>query len=298
MYPDRFIAGLVRFRRRVVLWPIACVALAAVAGLVYGGTCGFDGCPSVAEIRRYVPTQGRRVDLARIPEHVRNAFVAVEDRRFKRHSGIDWRAFGRALVRNTASLGVREGASTLSMQVARSAFIAGDECGDRSLGRKLVELRLASRIESALSKDKILELYLNLIYLGEGTYGVEAASRHYFGKSVNRLTLAEAATLAGLPKAPAVYNPLSHPDRATDRRNLVLALMVEEGFISAEAAQRAMSQSLPGVNASARTSNRRMRGASSAHATVERGSAAYSIQQCSGDPVRVRQLVKPRWAGM
>src|SRR6185436_12113929 len=140
MYPNRLITGLARHRRRIVLLTVAYASFVVVSGFSYGVTCGFAGCPSVAEIRKYVPTQGRRVTLDRIPENVRNAFIAVEDRRFAQHDGIDWHAFGRALVRNATSLGVREGASTITMQVARSAFIAGDECGDHSLGRKLIEL--------------------------------------------------------------------------------------------------------------------------------------------------------------
>jgi 1A family penicillin-binding protein len=178
------------------------------------------------------------IPLERIPDRVRNAFIAVEDRRFTEHNGLDWRGVARAFWRNATTFGVREGASTLTMQVARSGFI-GDERNDRSLGRKLIELRLAPRIEKALTKDQILELYLNLIYLGDATYGVEAASRHYFGKSVNRLSLAEAALLAGLPRAPSVYDPRDHPERALERRNTVLALMAREGFITQDEAEKA-----------------------------------------------------------
>jgi membrane peptidoglycan carboxypeptidase len=247
MYPNRLVTWLARHRQSLVLWTAASVSFAFICGFSYSVTCGFHGCPSVAEIRTYASHQGARritVPLDRIPSNVRNAFIAVEDRRFAGHHGIDWYAFGRALVRNVRSFGVREGASTLTMQVARSAFLCGDDGEGRSLGRKLIELRLAPRIESALSKDKILELYLNLIYLGDGTYGVEAASRHYFGKGVDQLTLAEAATLAALPRAPSTYHPGDHPDRSIERRNLVLALMAREGFITTAAARTATSQRL------------------------------------------------------
>ncbi|HXE58240.1 MAG TPA: PBP1A family penicillin-binding protein [Gemmatimonadales bacterium] len=251
-----------RHRRRLALGLAAAAGLGLVLAFLYGFTCGFAGCPSVEEIRAFRPSEGGRVldregellgrlrpvrrvvvPLERIPPHVRQAFVAVEDRRFREHGGIDWRSVGRALWRNLVSLGVREGSSTITMQVARSAFI-GDHDGRVSLGRKLIELRLAPRIERALSKDRILELYLNLIYLGDGTYGVEAASRHWFGKSVSRLTLAEGATLAALPKAPTVYEPRRHAERARARRNLVLALMAREGFVSGERARAAARQPL------------------------------------------------------
>ena len=145
-------------------------------------------------------------------------------------------------MRNATSLEVREGASTITMQLARSAFISDDECDGRSFGRKLIELRLAARIERALSKDQILELYLNRIYLGDGRYGVEAASRHYFGKSVGRLSVSEAALLAALPRAPSVYDPQDHPDRARVRRNLVLRLMAKEGYITVAQATAASGQ--------------------------------------------------------
>ena len=263
MYPNRLVTWLALHGRSIVLWTAASVSLAFITGFSYSVTCGFHGCPSIEDIRAYVPLQGGRVldrngdvlgylepvrritvSLDRIPENVRNAFIAVEDRRFTSHHGVDWHAFGRAFFRNATSLGVREGASTLTMQVARSAFIGGDEYSDRSFGRKLIELRLAPRIEAALTKDQILELYLNLIYLGDDTYGVEAASRHYFGKSVDRLTLAEAAMLAGMPRAPSVYDPREHPDRAIERRNLVLSLMAREGFITTATAEKASDQRL------------------------------------------------------
>jgi len=244
LYPTHILSWYTRNRRRLVLGTAAAFSLLLLSSFLYSVSCGYHGCPSVAEIRAYKPIHGSMVPLERIPQNVRNAFIAVEDRRFSQHHGVDWHAFGRALVRNTTAFGVREGASTITMQVARSAFIGGDECNDRSLGRKLVELRLAQRIESALSKDQILQLYLNLIYLGDGIYGVEAASRHYFGKSVGRLSMSEAAMLAALPRAPSVYDPQDHPERAMARRNLVLSLMAQEGYITAAQAEAAAGQRL------------------------------------------------------
>ena len=223
-------------------------------------SCGFRGCPTPAEIRSFRPTEGSKVydrngkflgrltyvrrinvPLSRVPTHVRQAFLATEDRRFYEHNGLDWRAAGRALVRNVKALGVREGFSTITMQVARNTFtpLAPQE---RSLRRKLLELRVARLIERTLTKDQILELYLNVIYLGNGTYGVEAASRDLFGKSVAKLSLAEAATLAALPKGPSVYTPRRDPARARGRRDLVLALMVREGYITPERAAAAASK--------------------------------------------------------
>ena len=243
MYPHNSLSWYVRNRHRLVLGTAAGLALLVGSGFVYSATCGLRGCPSSRTIRAYRPDH-HMVKLDQIPDNVQNAFIAVEDRRFGDHDGIDWRAFGRALLRNAGSLGVREGASTITMQVARGAFISGDECDGRSVGRKLVELGLAPRIERALTKDQILALYLNLIYLGDGVYGVEAASRHYFNKNVTRLSLAEAAMLAAMPRAPEVYDPERHPARATERRNLVLSLMAREGFITVGQARKASSQEL------------------------------------------------------
>lgn len=245
----------------------------AVLGSALGGmlvfdawllTCGFDGCPSVADIRAYRPPEGSRVldrrdesfgrltavrrinvELKVVPEHVRNAFIATEDRRFESHGGLDWRAVARAIVRNTMAGGVREGFSTITMQVARNTFLLERANGTRSMGRKFLELRLARQIEAALSKDEILELYLNAIYLGNGVYGVEAASRDLFGKRVRDLSVAEGAMLAALPKGPSTYTPRRNPQRARTRRDLVLSLMQREGYLSATAAARARRSSLP-----------------------------------------------------
>ncbi|MEW5918029.1 MAG: PBP1A family penicillin-binding protein [Gemmatimonadota bacterium] len=207
-------------------------------------TCAWRGCPSGAEIRGYQPSEGGRildrngkligrmayvkrvnVRLSSVPRHVRAAFIATEDRRFYEHEGLDWRAVARAVARNVTSLGVREGFSTITMQVARNTFISGEYRTERSLARKLLELRLARLLERHLTKDQILELYLNAIYLGNGTFGVEAASRDLFGKRVRNVTLAEGALLAALPKGPSAYTPRRDYQRALARRNLVLTLM-------------------------------------------------------------------------
>ena len=231
-------------------------------------TCGFDGCPSAAEINAYRPPEGGRVldrngktmgrlyavrrvnvPLASVPVHVRRAFIATEDRRFYQHDGLDWRAVGRAVMRNTLSLRFREGFSTITMQVARNTFLADRATGTRSIGRKLLELRVGRLLEQALTKDEILELYLNAIYLGNGVYGVEGASRDLFGKRVKDLTVAEGAILAALPKGPSSYTPRRYPDRALGRRNLVLGLMREQGYLTVAEAERARRVPLPRARA-------------------------------------------------
>src|SRR5687768_109073 len=247
-------------------WPaLAALATAIVAVLVLDvwlASCGFSGCPGPAEIRAYRPTEGGRildrngetlgritpvrranVPLAMVPVHVREAFIATEDRRFHEHDGLDWRGIVRASVRNTTALGVREGFSTITMQAVRNTFLAG-RFRQRSLSRKLMEMRYARLLEQHLTKDEILQLYLNVIYLGNGVYGVEGASRDLFGKGVDKVTLAEGAMLAALPKAPSVYTPRRDPRRARARRDLVLSLMLREGYIDSARARTAVAQPL------------------------------------------------------
>ncbi len=227
-------------------------------------TCGFDGCPSAKTIREYRPPEGGRVldrygksmgrlnyvrrvnvPLSAVPKHVQQAFIATEDRRFFEHEGLDWRGVTRAIVRNTSSMSFREGFSTITMQVARNTFLTSRMTGSRSLGRKFLELRMARLLEHTLTKEQILALYLNAIYLGNGVYGVEGAARDLFGKSVRNLTVAEGAMLAALPKGPSIYTPRKNPGRAIARRNLVLGLMQEEGYLSSAAFERARRTALP-----------------------------------------------------
>ena len=251
-------------------WPWLALLYVVAGGVLaldaWLGTCGFDGCPTRREIRAFRPAEGgqildrsgrilgrlspiRRVNvpLRSVPLHVRQAFVATEDRRFYAHNGLDWRGFIRAAVRNVAAGGVREGFSTITMQVARSAFLA-DRYHGRSLRRKLIELRLTRLIERELTKDQILEHYLNVIFLGNGMNGVEAASRDLFGKGVAELDLSEAAMLAALPKAPSSYSPRRSPERARRRRDLVLGLMAKEGYLSPDRVQRAQQQPVRAAN--------------------------------------------------
>lgn len=212
--------------------------------------CRDGRCPSIASLEQYVPRQTSKVyaadgrfitelglerrtlvRLQDIPKHVRDAVVITEDRRFYQHSGIDYfRIFG-AAMRNLRAGGYAQGFSTITMQLARNVF--PDRISrEKTILRKVKEARVARAIERRYSKDKILELYLNQVYLGNGAYGVETASQRYFGKPVRDVTVAEAAVLAGLLKGPERYNPRRFADRAIQRRNTVLELMRRSGAIS------------------------------------------------------------------
>jgi 1A family penicillin-binding protein len=184
----------------------------------------------------YEPEQRRIwVALDDIPEHVRLAFVAAEDKRFFQHHGVDERGLIRAFVGNLAQPRRPQGGSTITQQVAKNLLV-GD---DVTYERKIREVLVASRIEQSLSKAEILELYLNSIYLGRGAWGVELAARSYFGKSAKALTLAEGALLAGLTKGPNYFGPDRHPERARERLAYVLNRMREDGAISADEMKQA-----------------------------------------------------------
>ena len=180
------------------------------------------------------------VPLEQIPASLKQATLAVEDARFYAHPGIDVIGIGRAIWANLQAGTVVEGASTITQQVAKLLFLTHR----KTLERKLREVLLSVRIERTLTKDEILEIYLNQAYYGHSAYGVEAAANVYFGKHVGELTLAEAALIAGLPKAPMGYSPYAAPERAVKRRAHVLRRMVEVEAISPEAAQRAQETPL------------------------------------------------------
>jgi penicillin-binding protein 1A len=174
--------------------------------------------------------QRRDVSLDQMSPHIRNAVIAVEDHRFRYHPGIDPIGFTRAVVENVRARGVQEGGSTISQQLARTLFLSNAQ----TWGRKAQEGVLALMLEIRLTKDQILELYLNRVYLGAGTYGVEKMSQHLFGKSARDLTLAESALVAGLIQRPSALSPWSNLDGARERSHVVLQRMREEGFITAE----------------------------------------------------------------
>ncbi|MGH8764895.1 MAG: transglycosylase domain-containing protein, partial [Burkholderiales bacterium] len=168
------------------------------------------------------------VSIRDVPDQVKNAILAAEDERFYQHTGIDYLGVARAAYANLVQGGRRQGASTITMQVARNFFLSSE----KTLTRKLYEALLAFKIENNLQKDQILELYINQIYLGQRAYGFAAAAQIYFGKSLDKLSLGEAAILAGLPKAPSAYNPVANPQRARQRQQYVLRRMRELGHIS------------------------------------------------------------------
>ncbi|GAB4281020.1 MAG: PBP1A family penicillin-binding protein [Deferrisomatales bacterium] len=175
------------------------------------------------------------VSLAALPDRVVRAFLAAEDSHFFQHEGLDWTGILRAAWANLRERRVVQGGSTITQQVAKSLLLSPE----RSFRRKFREALLAVRIERDLTKQEILHLYLNQIYLGHGAYGVESASEIYFGKSARELNLAEASLLAGLPQAPSRYDPYQHPERALERRRYVLDRMAEEGWITPEEAAAA-----------------------------------------------------------
>jgi len=169
------------------------------------------------------------VAIGEVPDTLKNAIISAEDERFYEHAGIDYIGVLRAAYMNLISGGRRQGASTITMQVARNFFLSSE----KTLTRKLYEALLAFKIEHSLSKEQILELYVNQIYLGQRAYGFGAASQIYFGKALDKLNLAETAMLAGLPKAPSLYNPIANPQRAKQRQHYVLRRMAELGHITA-----------------------------------------------------------------
>ena len=185
------------------------------------------------------------VPVAAMPERLIQAFLSAEDKNFYQHSGLDWSGIARALVQNVQ--GVIEGnnrrfigASTITQQVTKNFLLTSE----RTMDRKLKEALLALRLERAFSKNQILELYLNQIFLGSGSYGVAAAALNYFGKSLSDLSLSEIAYLAALPKAPTNYHPVKNRERAVERRNWVLDRMVENKYISAAERDEAVAMPL------------------------------------------------------
>jgi penicillin-binding protein 1A len=233
-----------------VLLGTVVVVLGTAFAWVWFAPCQLGGCAPVQNLAEYqaegselldvhgepfamLATVNRRiVPVDSLPPHVTQAIIAIEDRRFYEHGGVDfWRLAG-ALVSNVRAGGVAEGGSTITQQLARNLFPEWLPYQDRSMRRKVMEARVARQLEGRFSKDKILELYINHIYLGEGAYGIEAAAQTYFGKPAAELSIAEAALIAGLPQAPSRANPVVNPERAERRRNVVLQEMAQAGFIT------------------------------------------------------------------
>ena len=178
------------------------------------------------------------VRFEQIPDIVKNAFIAAEDDEFFEHHGFDWKGILRTLFVNATSADFSQGASTITMQAARSAFFTQE----RSVRRKLQEIFVTQRLEHDFSKQEILALYLNVIFFGQRSYGVAAAAETYFGKPLDDLTIGEAATLARVPQSPSNFNPITNPAGAAERRGYVLRRMRELGYIDAAAAEAAAKE--------------------------------------------------------
>lgn len=248
--------------RRVVLLSSLGVLMVGGSALGYGGWQFYRlyrDLPAVADLSAFSrddtltikagdgsiiqqsgPATREQVTLEQIPPNLIKAFVAIEDRRFYEHEGVDYQGILRAITSNVKAGGVVEGGSTITQQLARVVFLNQE----RSIIRKLREALLARKLEQKLSKEEILERYLNIVYLGSGAYGVTDAAWVYFSKPLKSLSLGEMATLAGLPPAPSEYSPMVNPEAAKNRRNVVLQQMQEAGVISAQQAQAAMQQPL------------------------------------------------------
>ncbi|MGU7780386.1 penicillin-binding protein 1A [Burkholderia sp. PU8-34] len=238
------------FGSRVALWFVGLIVTLAIVGALivgYALVVMAPQLPSLDALTNYQPKVPLRVysadhvllgefgeerrSLVRfqdVPDVMKKAVLAIEDYRFYEHGGVDFLGIMRAGVADLMHGGARQGASTITMQVARNFFLSSE----KTYTRKIYEMLLAYKIEKALTKDQILELYMNQIYLGQRSYGFAAAARVYFGKDLKDITLAEAAMLAGLPKAPSAYNPVVNPKRAKVRQEYILKRMLEIGYIT------------------------------------------------------------------
>ncbi len=250
--------------RRSVLGIVIVVFLIVFVGAALAGSSLLyylllNELPSIAALKDYRPSITTRVyadnnelideffledrkviKYENIPKIVIQAFVAAEDTRFFQHKGFDMQSMSRAFFKNIEAGRIVQGGSTITQQVAKLLYLSPE----RKYMRKLKEALLAYKIDRYLTKEEIITLYLNHIYLGHGTYGIEAASQGYFGKSASDLTLAEAALLAGLPKAPSNYSPYLHPDKAYQRQAYVLSRMLEDEYITKPERDRALSMKL------------------------------------------------------
>ena len=239
--------------RRLLVAVLALATFAvAVVLAAWFRVCAGGACPATTGLGKYDPAQASKVyaadgrlitdlglerrtvvPLAEMSPAVIAAFVSTEDKRFYAHAGVDWYRVVGAVRANVLEMRRAEGFSTITMQLARNLWPEQISGRDKSLTRKLREAKVAFAIERQYPKDKILELYLNQIDLGNRAFGVEAAAQRYFGKSVRDLNVAEASTLAAIPKAPSTYNPRRNPQRNVQRRNLVLGLLRDAGYLSA-----------------------------------------------------------------
>ena len=250
-----------RTLRALISLFIVCVVLllgviyAFLASYVYlapslPSAAGMHTLPLQVPLREYTGSgalinqiaEQRRIPITydEIPQLVREAFLAAEDDRFFKHGGIDYFSMLRSIYVDLTNGDFAQGASTITMQTARNMFLTRD----KNITRKLQEIFLTLRMEHEFTKQEILETYLNVIFFGQRAYGVAAAAEVYFGKPLNELSVAEAAMLGGLPQAPSRYNPVTSPQRATERRQYVLQRMQALHYIDADTAQRAMHEEI------------------------------------------------------
>ncbi|MBW4469620.1 MAG: penicillin-binding protein 1A [Stenomitos rutilans HA7619-LM2] len=244
--------------RRYAFW-LALVALGGGAALAWGAWKIEQSLPDVSDISNFSQNgtltikaadgtvlqqlgsaTRQKLTIKQVPDRVIKAFIAAEDRRFYQHNGVDYQSIVRAFASNLLARELVEGGSTITQQVARIVYLTQD----RTVGRKLQEAFLAQKIERTLSKDQVLEKYLNLVYLGSGAYGVADAAWVYFSKPIDRLTLSETAMIAGMPPAPSDYSPLVNLQVARQRRDIVLERMQEAGFITEAEVEQARAQTL------------------------------------------------------
>lgn len=262
VYGDQNASKIGRFIGRLFRWAILLFFLGVIgSGIFLFGLYKYfsEDLPQISSLKDYRPPvistvysddnrviaeffKERRIVIPypEIPEMLVNAFIAAEDSRFFEHKGVDLVSIIRAAIKNVEAGTVVQGGSTITQQVTKSFLLSPE----KKFSRKIKEAILAYRIDNAFSKEEILFLYLNQIYLGHGAYGVAAAAENYFGKSVRELSLAECTILAGLPQAPSRYSPYKHLDRAKERQRYVLKRMIEEGYITQTDADEAFSTPL------------------------------------------------------
>ena len=246
---------------RALLWACGLGFAGLLSGLIILAialSVAFPNLPDITDLSDYRPKLPLRVfsvegdvlgefgeerrnltPISEIPKVMSNAVLAIEDARFYQHGGVDYLGVIRAGLANVGHA-KSQGASTITMQVARNVYLSSE----KTFTRKIYEILLTFKLEHALTKDQILEIYMNQIFLGNRAYGFAAASETYFGKPLKEITIAEAAMLAGLPKAPSAYNPISNPKRARSRQLYIIERMVENGFITPKEAETAKAQEL------------------------------------------------------
>jgi len=246
---------------KALLWAAGLGFAAALSGLLLVAialSVAFPNLPEITDLSDYRPKLPLRIyslegdllgefgeerrnltPIAEIPKVMANAVLAIEDARFYQHGGVDYMGVIRAGLANVGK-SKSQGASTITMQVARNVYLSSE----KTFTRKIYEILLTFKLEHLLTKDQILEIYMNQIFLGNRAYGFAAASETYFGKPLKEITIAEAAMLAGLPKAPSAYNPISNPKRARSRQLYIIDRMVDNGFITAQEAEAAKKQEL------------------------------------------------------